>query len=257
MTAGRNPMPTPNRAHSLAPGPGHLVTALGAGLLLATASTGQEAPPAPPPAPTASLLAGAAPVIMSNVPVGGLRAISLFALDSPEARVFQKHDLVQIIVREISTATAEQDMNTKKTWTMDGGITAMPNFQLEDLVQLILRAGRTDDMPVLDMNFNKNFKGQGDYARSDEFTARLTAEVLDVLPNGNLVLESRTSIKNDQEESVIRVTGICRPADVTPANTILSNQLHDLAVEKVNSGEVKKGTTKGLLTKAFETIFAF
>jgi flagellar L-ring protein precursor FlgH len=112
-------------------------------------------------------------------------------------------------------------------------------------------------MPVLDMSAGKDFQGEGEYKRSDEFTARLTAEVIEILPNGNLVLEARTRIVNDEEDSTITLTGICRSADVTPLNTVLSNQLHDLKIAKTNRGQVKDGTQKGILTKVFEALFAF
>ena len=84
----------------------------------------------------------------------------------------------------------------------------------------------------MDLKFTKDFEAEGEYARRDNFTARLTAEVLQVLPNGNLILESRTQMKQDQEAFTLKVTGTCRPEDVTPANTILSSQLHDLKIEK-------------------------
>ena len=81
--------------------------------------------------------------------------------------------------------------------------------------------------------------------------------MIEVLPNGNLVLESRTFIKTDAEEATIKVTGVCRAEDVTAANTVLSSQIHDLVVEKVHEGELKKANEKGLLAKFFDAIFAF
>ena len=120
----------------------------------------------------------------------------------------------------------------------------------------VLRCKNTD-LPRLDVKFKNNFEGDGEYERRDDFTARLTAEVVEVLPNGNLILESRTWIKTDEEESLLKLTGICRPEDVTPGNSILSNQLHDLKIEKIHTGELKKTNQKGILTKIFETIFAF
>ena len=140
---------------------------------------------------------------------------------------------------------------------LTGAIAAWPDLRIEDLLDFIVRAGRTADLPKLDVKFKNNFEGDGEYERRDDLTARLTAEVVEVLPNGNLILESRTRIKTDEEESVLKLTGICRPEDVTPGNSILSNQLHDLKIEKIHSGELKKTNQKGILTKIFETIFAF
>ena len=53
------------------------------------------------------------------------------------------------------------------------------------------------------------------------------------------------------------MTGICRPEDVSPANTILSNQIHDLEVEKIHKGELKKANEKGIISKFLDFLFAF
>jgi flagellar L-ring protein precursor FlgH len=181
----------------------------------------------------------------------------MFALVSPEARIYQKHDLIQIVVREASLAKSTHELTTEKDWNLKGDISAWPNFQLDELLQLIIRAGRTTDLPRLDLGVSKDFEGDGEYKRQDDLTARLTAEVMEVLPNGNLILEARTEINTDDEQSVIKVTGICRAEDVTPANTILSNQLHDLKISKEHKGELREANKKGIIAKVLDTIFAF
>ena len=55
----------------------------------------------------------------------------------------------------------------------------------------------------------------------------------------------------------MKVTGVCRPEDVSPANTVLSNQIHDLSIEKVNHGELKKASEKGIIAQVFDAIFAW
>ena len=187
----------------------------------------------------------------------GLRSVSMFALASPEARLFQEHDLIQIIVRETSRAKSTHELETEKDLKLTGAIAAWPDIRIKDLLDLMVSAGRTTDLPKLDVKFKNNFEGDGEYERRDDFTARLSAEVVEVLPNGNLILEARTLIKTDEEESILKLTGICRPEDVTPGNSILSNLLHDLKIEKIHSGELKRTNQKGILTKIFETIFAF
>ncbi|MHC4992984.1 MAG: flagellar basal body L-ring protein FlgH, partial [Planctomycetota bacterium] len=114
-----------------------------------------------------------------------------------------------------------------------------------------------DPLPAFGVEMGKEFDGEGEYERRDDLTARITAEVIEVLPNGNLVLEARTSITNDEEGAVMKVTGICRAEDVSAANTVLSNQVHDLKVEKIHSGELRKANEKGILAKVLDFIFAW
>lgn len=186
-----------------------------------------------------------------------MRAVSLFAIEQPEPRVFQKHDLIQIIVREVSKAESTQEVKAEKDHEITADVNAFPDARLSDLLQLQLMAGRAANLPRLDVQSGKKFEGKGEYEREDEFTARLTAEVIEVLPNGNLILEARTHIKTDEEEATMKVTGVCRPDDVTPANTVLSNQIHDLSVEKVHKGELKKANEKGIIAKVFDAVFAW
>ena len=86
----------------------------------------------------------------------------------------------------------------------------------------------------------------------------MTVEVIEILPNGNLVVEGRTTIVTDQEESVMTLTGICRPQDISVSgNTILSNQLHDLTVRKMHRGELKNTASKGILAQILDFVIAF
>ena len=124
-------------------------------------------------------------------------------------------------------------------------------------LQLQIDAGRTTGLPEVNLDFNKEFEGEGEYNREDEITDRLTAEVVEVLPNGNLVLEARTSIQTDDEISVMRVTGVCRSDDVSPVNTILSTQISRLEILRTHEGELKRANTKGLISKVLEAVFAF
>ncbi len=213
----------------------------------------------PPAAPTSSLLAQTTSetALPADEEFHALRSISLFAIASTKPRTYKKHDLIQIVVRETSLAKSTHELETDKETKLKGAIGAWPDIQLQELRQLIVRAGRTEDLPKLDISFSKEFSGDGEYKRRDDFTARLTAEVIEVLPNGTLVLEARSRIKMDEEESVLKLTGICRPEDVTAANTILSNQIHDLRIEKINRGELKKSNEKGIITKVLEALFAF
>jgi flagellar L-ring protein precursor FlgH len=221
--------------------------------------------PALAQAPTSSLLIRAQAPPPGDPALGGpdlvqphgLRAVSMFAVQPAEARIFQVHDLIQIVVRETSTARSRHALETEKDWALLAEVDQWPNLNFDNLFEGWLRPGNPANLPGVEVGVSKDFNGDGDYARRDDFTARLTAEVLQVLPNGNLILESRTRMKQDDEEFVLKVTGICRSEDVTAANLIQSSQLHDLKVEKVNKGELKKANERGILAKILDTIFAF
>lgn len=242
-----------------------------------SAPRGAAQPPMVPPQPGASVVMplpqlppGAAPSsslmtrMIATQPLafgaaGVVRQpnISLFAVSTAEPRLFREHDLVQIVVREVSQATRGQEVDLEKDWELNAQVNAWPSSNLTDLLQLIIRQGSGNNVPRVNLEAEKDFNGEGDYIRKDNLTDRLTAEVLEVLPNGNLVLQSCTTIQTDQETSTMKVTGICRPDDITPANTLLSNQIFNLKIERLNSGELKKVSEKGIIAQVFDTVFAF
>ncbi len=210
---------------------------------------------------TSSLLAKAqanppTPVDGADEP-HALRDVSLFAIEEAKPPTFQKHDLIQIVVRETSRARSKQKLKSEKEYELTGQISAWPDLSLLYLLDLRIGAGRTTDLTQLGLIFENEFEGKGDYERRDDFTARITAEVIEVLPNGNLVLEARSQIKMDEEVSTMKVTGTCSPDAVTPANTVLSHNLHDLKIEKINTGELKKANQKGFISKILDAVFAF
>jgi flagellar L-ring protein precursor FlgH len=220
----------------------------------------QDQPAAVAPAATSSLLVQAQTNAVSDGPGAephALRAVSMFAISPAESRIFHAHDLIQIIVRESTAARSKHELETEKDVNFKGAVNQWPDLQLSNLLNGWVRAGTTDQLPQVDLEFTKDFQGDGEYERRDDFTARLTSEVLQILPNGNLILESRTQMDQDGESFTLKVTGTCRPQDVTPANTILSSQLHDLKVEKITSGELTNANEKGLFTKIIDFLFAF
>ncbi len=190
-------------------------------------------------------------------PAADLYALSATAIRPPEPATYQKHDLVQIIVRETSNVSSSQELTTEKETTQEAEITDFPQITLNDLLDGILKSTSDAHRPKLGVESKREFDGSGEYDRRDDMTARLMAEVIEVLPNGNLVLEARSTIETDGESSVILVSGVCDARDVTAARTIMSNQLFNLQVIKNHQGELRNSAKKGFITKAFDTIFAF
>ena len=191
----------------------------------------------------------------ANGPAPGA-ASSMFLIEPPRPREFRRHDLVQIIVRETTRTQRKNNLDTEKQWELDASIGDFPSIQLEDLLQFQMQPGTT---PPIDLSIDSDgsYETEGEQKHQEDVTSRITAEVIDILPNGNLVLEGRTVIRIDSEESVIKMTGIGRPDDVTPVNTILSTQLHEFTWDRKTSGEMKHNSEKGIITKFFEAMFWF
>ena len=182
---------------------------------------------------------------------------SLFAVQEPEPRAFAIHDLVTIVVSESSKSKSASDAKADKTYEMTAAVDAWISMDPTSFGDGFFSPVDSSELPEVGVAGEKSFKGKGAYARSDDFTARVTAEIVDVRPNGLLVLEARRDIVNDGESQVITLSGICRPEDIDASNQVLSQRVADAVVKKLTTGELRNTAEKGVLAKIIDTIFAF
>ena len=68
-------------------------------------------------------------------------------------------------------------------------------------------------------------QGQGTTSRGTTLSTTVTAEVTAVLPNGNLVVKGQKDITVNGEKQVITIRGIVRPEDLSPVNSVPSNNV--------------------------------
>jgi flagellar L-ring protein precursor FlgH len=177
--------------------------------------------------------------------------VSFFAVPAPKPRVIQKHDLVTIVIREQSEFSSDGKAESKKDAELQAAINQFIRLNINNLSFENAIGGVK---PSVDLTGSRNFTGEGKVDRNDSFTARLTAEVVDVKPNGNLVLAARKRIVNDDEEQVFLIAGIARAQDITADNSILSTQLYDLDLRKMSKGAVRKATERGVLPKLLDEL---
>ncbi len=187
-----------------------------------------------------------------------LSRVSFTAVALPEPRTFAIHDLVTIIVRESTENDSKASLETEKETKLDGGIDALPSLNLANLLKGQLGASNfSNGKPQVGIDFKKEFTGDGTFKRKDTFTTRLTAKVIDIKPNGLLVVEARKHVQTDKETIAIVLTGTCRSEDVAGDNSVLSTNLSDLRLVKNHEGEIRDATKKGVVTQILEGLFAF
>lgn len=199
------------------------------------------------------------PVLISDneSPHSAITSISLIAVPTQQPRKIQKHDLIQVVISESSSASSTSTADSKKTQDFD--------IALQQFLELNRFGGNVGlgnvsspgKLPEVKFKFNNDTKANADAARNDQFSGRIEAEVMDVKPNGTLVVEATKHIRTDKEEQTFRLTGICRAADITADNTVLSTQLADLKLAKDTKGDVHNGTKRGWMNRVFDTLSPF
>jgi len=178
-----------------------------------------------------------------------IEAVSLIAIPSVPPRKFKVHDLVTIIVRQQKKYEAEAKLDTRKKWDIDGKLSEWFRFHPRN------RLGAdqlSNGQPGFKFAFNNRLRSEGENEREDKFITRIQATIIDVKPNGNLVLEATQRETHDEEEFEITVTGVCRSEDVTPANTVLSTQVANLVLIERNVGAVRDATRRGWVPRILD-----
>lgn len=188
-------------------------------------------------------------------PAESLQGYSIMLVTPPEPRQYSVHDLVTIIVEETSRATSSESLDTEKESSADGSVNAL--IDPLALLELQLRQGNLSNEALISTDLGNQFEGEGDYERTDRLSTRVTAEIIDIKPNGTLVLQARKRIEQNGETQEYVLSGVVRQEDVTTANTVLSTQVADLAVTITNEGELRGAASKGWITRLFEGVFDF
>jgi flagellar L-ring protein FlgH len=98
-------------------------------------------------------------------------------------------------------------------------------------------------------NTAMTFAGSSQSTVNRVFTDRMAVTVVDVLPNGNLVIEGYRSRVVAGEERVLRITGVVRPADVQVGNVIPSGSVANFRISYLGRGPATRTTKQGFLTR--------
>ncbi|MCA9247285.1 MAG: flagellar basal body L-ring protein FlgH [Planctomycetales bacterium] len=165
----------------------------------------------------------------------------------------QMHDLVTVVVSLNSRMLSEGDAESRKT--------ASINAVLADWIGLDGLALRPDPQsagdPKINGSVNSLFRAESDIETRNTLTFTIQAEVIDLRPNGNLVIEARQEVTENDETWEKSLTGIIRREDVNPDNTIESDKVADLQVFKRERGIVRDGYRHGWLLKIYDRFKPF
>lgn len=165
-----------------------------------------------------------------------------------DSRARRLNDLVTIRVIEniegAGTADSALDKNSKAAAgvsQMFGAEKALPSSI--DPTNLVAAASGT------------TFKGSGVTTRTGTLSATITARVVEVLPNGDLVLEGAREIEINGDRQMVVLTGVARPRDVSDGNVVLSPAIGQLRIRYFGRGLMKDNLKPGFLVRFLNKVF--
>lgn len=155
-------------------------------------------------------------------------------------------DTITINLVERNTAQKNANASAGRESSLTGGITAASKVPLSGLAGLNAEAGVTSD-----------FTGKGAAAANNVFNGTITVTVIDVYPNGNLLVSGEKMVAINQGNEFIRFSGVINPNTVTTSNTVQSTQVADARIEYRGSGFIDESNTMGWLQRFFVAILPF
>jgi flagellar L-ring protein precursor FlgH len=155
-------------------------------------------------------------------------------------------DTITVKITENTSASKKASNKLDRTGTQSASISAFSGMPVAGLNGLNMEGTSTT-----------NFSGKGEAANNAVFTGNLTVTVIDVLPNGNLLVSGEKQIAIGEEQEFIRVSGVVNPSFVDFSNTVDSAKIADARIEYKSSGQVAEGQVMGWLARFFLSVLPF
>jgi len=166
------------------------------------------------------------------------------AFEDAKARMVGDAITIQII--ETVTASQVSSSTANRTASTDASISAFPVVSAMDLAKLKVGTASTND-----------FSGKGGTESANTFTGSITATVVDVLPNGHLVVAGDKQIGVNQNVDMLRFSGTIDPLLIQPGNRINSTQVANARIESKGRGAQAEAQTVGWLSRFFFSVLPF
>jgi flagellar L-ring protein FlgH len=161
-------------------------------------------------------------------------------------------DVLTILVQENNTASKDNSIKTAKNSSIDA---AIATFLYSPAASGLLTKG--GQMPAFKTSAKTDFDAGGKINNTEKITARIAVRVVDVLPNGNLLIEGRRTITFARETQDAVLRGVVRSEDITSNNSVFSYNIADATIKYTGQGAVSETTRKGWFTRLWEFVTPF
>ncbi len=188
-------------------------------------------------------------VVLVMMSATGLTAQNLYlqaknpASPIDDLRASRVGDVLAILISETHRVKNEDKVNRRNESNL--------SWQLE---QYTLSRHTFNELPAIDSRTEKEMIGESKQEKDSFLIARVSVVVVDVQPNGNLVVAGTRVVQIDDETKTLKISGLVRALDVTPSNTVTSHQVADARVSLTGEGGNSHYVTKGPMGAFFEAL---
>jgi len=155
-------------------------------------------------------------------------------------------DTLTINIAEKVQASKKSENKTTRSQTADAAVPTIVGLPFKGVQGTTLSASSSN-----------NFDGKGENTSSNDFTGTITVTVIEVYPNGNLLVSGEKQIGLKEGEEFIRFSGVVNPNYITSANIVTSTQVADARIEYKANGFLDSAQVMGWLGRFFLSFMPF
>jgi flagellar L-ring protein precursor FlgH len=161
-------------------------------------------------------------------------------------------DILTLIIQENNGATRQNNTTTAKKSSVSAQIASLLYGPAAS--GLLTKGGQ---YPAMAYSTANSFSGGGSINNNETITAQMAVRVVDVLPNGNMVIEGtlRTAFSGEKQDAVVR--GTARPDDISASNTLLSYNIADATIQFISKGTITDNQRAGWFSRIWDKVSPF
>lgn len=170
----------------------------------------------------------------------------LFQPLPPEAqRELKKEDSIIVLVDYRTAMNSDGLVQNRKNANFNAALLDWIGFDGKD----IFAAPQTRGDPTIAGLLNSQYRAETQLELEDSLTFRIAAKIVDIYPNGNLVIEAHRTVRNNEEVWQQSLTGVVARQFINADRTVRSDAITDLYIDKREMGQVRDGYARGWITR--------
>ncbi len=184
-------------------------------------------------------------IISSLMPVS-VNAISLWERTNNDSTGYYAEmkglnvgDILTVIILENASASQKSVTQNSKSTSIAGTNGTGPLAAIKNI----------------GLGTSSDFQGDGATTQTTKLSSSITARIMKVFPNGNMLIEGKKTSQINNETQEMFVKGVIRPVDISADNTVYSTSLADAEIKLSGHGSSSRTAKPGLINKVYDWIF--
>ena len=175
--------------------------------------------------------------------------VSLFE----DMRARRVGDILTVILSESTNATKNAATSTSKDSAVDMANPTIFGRSLSFDIPRPFKNKKKNATLENSVSSATSFDGEGDSSQSNSLSGNVTVTVSEVLPNGNLIIKGQKRLTINQGDEYVQFSGIIRPSDINPDNTISSMKVADARIAYIGDGMIASVNRQGWMGRFFNS----